>query len=53
MAEFLYRLGRWSARHARRVALGWFAALLAAGAAYLAFGGTLVQSFSIPDTPTQ
>ena len=53
MAEFLYRLGRWSARHARRVMLGWFAALLASGAAFLAFGGTLVQSFSIPDTPTQ
>ena len=53
MAEFLYRLGRWSARHAWRVVVGWLVVLLAAGGSYLAFGGTLVQSFSIPNTPTQ
>lgn len=52
MAELLYRLGRVSARHAWRVIGGWASALVLAGVAYLAFGGTLAFSFTIPNTPT-
>ena len=39
MAEFLYRLGRWSARHAWRVVLAWLVVLLASG------GSSMVSSW--------
>lgn len=52
MAELLYRLGRASARRARTVLAAWLAVLVLAGAAFVAFGGTLASSFSIPGTPT-
>ena len=52
MAEFLYRLGRASARRARSVLALWFAVLVVAGIAFALFGGTLSSSISIPNTPT-
>lgn len=52
MAEFLYRLGRGSARHARKIIAAWFAVLLVAGVAFAVGGGTLSSSMSIPGTPT-
>ncbi|GEN81355.1 MMPL family transporter [Actinotalea fermentans] len=52
MAELLYRLGRFSAHHARMVVAAWLAVLALAGGAYLVAGGTLASGFSIPDTPT-
>ncbi|MGN6240338.1 MAG: MMPL family transporter [Cellulosimicrobium cellulans] len=52
MAELLYRLGRASARRARTVLAAWLAVLVLAGAAFVAFGGSLASSFSIPGTPT-
>ena len=52
MAEFLYRLGRGSARHARKIIAAWFAVLLVAGVAFAVGGGTLSTSMSIPGTPT-
>ncbi|MFF5794677.1 MMPL family transporter [Paeniglutamicibacter sp. NPDC012692] len=52
MAEFLYRLGRSSARHARKIIAIWFAVLLAAGAAFTLGGGTLSNAMTIPGTPT-
>ncbi|CEA09302.1 Membrane protein YdfJ [Arthrobacter saudimassiliensis] len=52
MAEFLYRLGAAAARRAKTVIGLWLALLVAAGAAFAMFGGTLATSFSIPNTPT-
>lgn len=52
MATFLYRLGLTAARRARLVVGAWLTALLLAVGAYLAFGGSLVSSFEISDTPT-
>ncbi|MCC3272195.1 MMPL family transporter [Arthrobacter zhangbolii] len=52
MAEFLYRLGAAAARRAKTVLAAWIGVLVAAGAAFLLFGGTLATGFSIPDTPT-
>ncbi|QJW37916.1 MMPL family transporter [Cellulosimicrobium protaetiae] len=52
MAELLYRLGRACARRAKTVLAAWLAVLVLAGAAFVAFGGTLATSFSIPGTPT-
>lgn len=52
MAEFLYRLGRGSARHARKILAAWFAVLLAVGVAFALGGGTLSNAMSIPGTPT-
>ncbi|WP_066581883.1 MMPL family transporter [Cellulomonas timonensis] len=52
MAEFLYRVGGASARHARRVIAIWCAILVLAGVAFALFGGTLATTFSIPHTPT-
>jgi len=53
MARLLYRLGRWSARRAWLVIVGWLAVLGLGGGAFLLFGGTLTSSFSIPGTPTE
>ncbi|MET4224759.1 MMPL family transporter [Oerskovia enterophila] len=52
MAEFLYRVGRWSARRARTVLVAWLAVLVAAGVAFALGAGTLATTFSIPGTPT-
>ena len=53
MANLLYRLGRFSARRAWTVIAGWVFVLAVAGASYLALGGTLASSFSIPGTETE
>ncbi|MBV0894750.1 MMPL family transporter [Microbacterium sp. NC79] len=53
MAELLYRLGRFSARRAWAVIVGWLVILGLAGGAFLAFGGALATSFSIPNTETE
>ncbi len=52
MANLLYRLGRFSARRAWLVLVGWLVTLGLAGGAFLAFSGTLATSFSIPGTET-
>ncbi|WP_394553830.1 MMPL family transporter [Agromyces sp. MMS24-JH15] len=52
MAELLYRIGRFSARRAWTVIVGWLVVLALAVGAFLAFGGTLATSFSIPGTET-
>lgn len=53
MAEFLYRVGRSAARHVRVVIAAWVAILAVAGVGFAVGAGTLTDSFSIPDTPTQ
>ncbi|WNM25204.1 MMPL family transporter [Demequina capsici] len=53
MANLLYRLGSSSSRHPFVVIGAWIATLLIAGAAFLGFGGTLTDSFSIPGTETE
>ncbi|WP_062076672.1 MMPL family transporter [Demequina globuliformis] len=52
MANFLFRLGRGSARKPFIAIVAWIVALAAAGGAFLTFGGTLTDSFSIPGTET-
>lgn len=52
MAELLYRLGRFSARRAWVVIVGWVLALALAGGAYTLWGGTLSSTVDIPNTPT-
>ncbi|MFC9918685.1 MMPL family transporter [Agromyces binzhouensis] len=52
MAELLYRLGRFSSRRSWTVITGWIVALVLAAGAFLAFGGTLTTSMSIPGTET-
>ncbi|GAA5229062.1 MMPL family transporter [Paeniglutamicibacter antarcticus] len=52
MAEFLYRLGRGSARHARKIIAAWFAVLLLAAVAFAVGAGTLSSNITIPGTPT-
>ncbi|WP_430867390.1 MMPL family transporter [Demequina aurantiaca] len=53
MANFLFKLGRGSARHPIVVIVSWLLALGIAGGAFVAFGGTLTDSFSIPGTETE
>lgn len=53
MAELLYRIGRSAAGHARWVLATWVLIVVAAGGAYLTWGGTLTNSVTIPGTPTQ
>lgn len=53
MANFLFRLGRGSAARPFVVIIAWLVALAAAAGSFLAFGGTLTDSFSIPGTETQ
>ncbi|MGN6325734.1 MMPL family transporter [Pseudolysinimonas sp.] len=52
MASLLDRLGRFSAAHKWRVLIAWLIALALAGGAFLAFGGSLASTFSIPGTET-
>ena len=50
MAEVLYRVGAFAARHGWRVLAGWMAVLALAGAAYGLGHGTLSNNFDIPGT---
>ncbi|HIY67690.1 MAG TPA: MMPL family transporter [Candidatus Agrococcus pullicola] len=52
MAEFLYRLGRASARRAWVVIASWLVLLGLGVGAYFAFSGTLVGTVNIPGTET-
>ncbi|MFE2132350.1 MMPL family transporter, partial [Streptomyces sp. NPDC059466] len=49
----LHRLGRWCARHARRVVVAWLLVLVAAFAADRAWGGSYEDEFSLPGTTAQ
>lgn len=53
VAELLYRLGRFAAQRPWAVIVGWLVALALAIGAFLAFGGTLTSSISIPGTETE
>ena len=53
MANLLYRLGRFSAHRAWTVIVAWLVVLAIAGGGFLAFGGTLTSSLSIPGTETE
>ncbi|MEV5988447.1 MMPL family transporter [Streptomyces sp. NPDC052051] len=53
MATFLYRLGRWSFRKRRLVALLWVALLAVAGVGAVSAGSTGNNTFSIPGTEAQ
>ena len=53
MAHLLFRIGRASAMRPFVAIVTWILALVAAGAAFLTFGGTLADTFSIPGTETQ
>ncbi|MDR0625740.1 MAG: MMPL family transporter [Bifidobacteriaceae bacterium] len=52
MAQLLYRLGRFSAKHRFGVIGFWLIALVAAAGAYLGAHGSLAASFDIPGTAT-
>ncbi|MGA0568314.1 MMPL family transporter [Rathayibacter sp. KR2-224] len=52
MANLLNRLGLFSARRPWTVVVGWLVMLALAGGAFLAFGGTLATSFTLPGTAT-
>ena len=52
MAEFLYRLGRASARRAWLVVVTWVLIIAAAGGAFAVWGGTLSTAITIPGTST-
>jgi RND superfamily putative drug exporter len=52
VANLLNRLGLFSARRPWTVLVGWIVVLALAGGAFVAFGGTLATSFSIPGTTT-
>ncbi|MCR6712705.1 MAG: MMPL family transporter [Demequina sp.] len=53
MAHLLFRIGRGSAARPFIAIIVWVLALVAAAGAYLAFGGKLADTFSIPGTETQ
>ncbi|WP_062287869.1 MMPL family transporter [Demequina phytophila] len=53
MAHLLYRIGRASAMRPIIAIVAWIAALGVAGGAFVAFGGTLTDSFSIPGLETE
>src|SRR3954454_13384369 len=52
MAEFLYRLGKFSARRAWAVLVAWIVILGLALTAFLVSGGHLANGFDIPGTET-
>ncbi|WP_043623053.1 MMPL family transporter [Nonomuraea candida] len=52
MAELLYRLGRFTARRAWWVIAVWVIVLALAVGAFLAFGGAMSSTMTIPGTPT-
>ncbi|WP_062380021.1 MMPL family transporter [Demequina pelophila] len=53
MANLLYRIGRSSAMRPLIAIIAWVLALGAAGGGFVAFGGTLTDSFSIPGLETE
>ena len=53
MAFLLYRLGGWSVRHRGWVVAVWLLLLALVGAGAALFGGTMTNSFTIPNTPAQ
>lgn len=53
MAKFLYSLGRFAAQKAWAVVGIWALLLAATAGAYAAFGGSLVNTFTIPGSQTQ
>ena len=53
MAHLLYRIGRGSAARPIVAILAWILALGVAGGGFVAFGGTLTDSFSIPGLETE
>lgn len=53
MAKLLYRLGRGSARRPWLVIIGWLLVLAGTTTAFIAFGGRLSESVSIPGTETE
>ncbi|MDN4479880.1 MMPL family transporter [Demequina muriae] len=53
MANLLFRIGRGSAAKPFIAIVAWLVALAAAAGAFLTFGGTLTDSFTIPGTETQ
>ncbi|WP_010205864.1 MMPL family transporter [Salinibacterium sp. PAMC 21357] len=53
MAEFLYRLGRLSARRAWLFVVSWLAVLGLAVGGFALFGGTLSSTMTIPGTETE
>ena len=52
MAKLLYRLGLSSAKRPFAVIFSWLVLLAIAAGSFLTFGGTLVSTVDIPDTPT-
>jgi RND superfamily putative drug exporter len=52
MAELLYRIGRFAARHHWTVIGAWLALLAVTAVTYVSFAGALSSSISLPDTPT-
>ncbi|WP_062516554.1 MMPL family transporter [Demequina gelatinilytica] len=53
MAHLLYRIGRASAMRPLIAIVAWLLALGVAGGSFVAFGGTLTDSFSIPGLETE
>ncbi|MBF0672077.1 MAG: MMPL family transporter [Salinibacterium sp.] len=53
MANLLYRLGHLASRRSWTFIVSWLAVLAIAGGSFLAFGGTLTSSLSIPGTETE
>ncbi|WP_062387164.1 MMPL family transporter [Demequina iriomotensis] len=53
MAHLLYRIGRASAMRPIVAIVAWILALAVAGGGFVAFGGTLTDSFSIPGLETE
>ncbi|WP_062461283.1 MMPL family transporter [Demequina soli] len=53
MANLLYRIGRASSMRPFVAIIAWLLALGLAGGGFVAFGGTLTDSFSIPGTASQ
>jgi putative drug exporter of the RND superfamily len=53
MAHLLHRLGAFSARRRRTVALGWLVFFLVLGSLTVAFKGTFTTEFKIPGTESQ
>ncbi|WP_062525300.1 MMPL family transporter [Demequina rhizosphaerae] len=53
MAHLLYRIGRTSAMRPIVAIIAWLLALGVAGGGFVAFGGTLTDSFSIPGLETE
>ncbi|MCW4385994.1 MMPL family transporter [Salinibacterium sp. SYSU T00001] len=53
MANLLFQLGRFASRRSWTFLLSWLAVLAIAGGSFLAFGGTLTSSLSIPGTETE